>query len=134
MNNVNLIGNLGADVELRQTQSGKAVCSFDIAVRDFENTHWITIVAWGKTAELVAQYMRKGSKIGVSGRLQVRSWEDQNGNKRKSVEVVAERVDFCDSNPNAQGGGQAAYQNSARPDVYSEDFEEITEGDDSLPF
>ena len=100
MNTAILTGNIGTDVELKTTQSGKSVCSFNLAVKDSFNkdhTDWITIVCWNKTAELVAQYTKKGSKIGVDGRISTRSYEDKQGNKRTAFEVVANSVEFLDS-------------------------------------
>ena len=142
LNSITVGGRLTRDVELRQTPAGVSVASFTIACdRDIKNkatgereTDFIDIVAWRSTADFAARFFSKGRVAIVKGRLQIRNWEDQSGNKRRTAEIVAENIYFGDSNPNAQGGGQAAYQNSARPDVYSEDFEEITEGDDSLPF
>lgn len=108
MNICILIGRLVRDPELKITNSGKAVCSFSVAVdRGFKDqdgnkqTDFIDCVAWGKTAENLATYMSKGSQVAVDGRLQVRSYEAQDGSKRKAVEVVAERIEFIGSKPKA---------------------------------
>ena len=94
LNNVNLMGRICNEIELRRTASGTAVTSFTLAVdRDFKNsagekeTDFFDIVCWNNTAEFVSQYFRKGMMAVVSGRLQGRSWTDKDGNKRKTVEV-----------------------------------------------
>ena len=103
MNKATLIGRLAADPELRQTGSGIAVTSFTIAVdRPYtkgsdRQTDWIDIVAWRSTAEFAAKWFTKGMQVAVSGKIQTRTWEDKQGNKRKSVEVVADEVFFADS-------------------------------------
>ena len=98
MNTVALIGRVGQDPQVRNTGGGKTVANFSLAVDegfgDRKVTHWIPVVAWEKTAELISQYVSKGSQLAVEGRLQVRSWEDRDGNKRQTTEVVANRVDF----------------------------------------
>ena len=107
LNKVLLIGNVTADLELKQTTAGKSVCSFSIAVnRPFvsedpnaQNVDFINIVTWGKQAEFVAAYFSKGDPIYVSGRLQVRSWTDNDGNKRYSCEVIADEVSFVRPKP-----------------------------------
>lgn len=106
MNKVTMIGRFAADPELRKTSSDISVTSFTIAVdRPFSKgsdrqTDWIDIVAWRNTAEFVCKYFSKGDPIVIEGSLQTRMWEDQNGNKRKSVEVVADDVEFV---PKAKG-------------------------------
>ena len=97
MNTCNLIGRLGADPELRYTKSGSSVCNFRLAVDGpKDRTDWLSIVAWGATAEGCAQYLQTGSLVGVTGRVQSRSWETQDGQKRTSVEVSAYNVQFLD--------------------------------------
>lgn len=108
MNKMALIGRLTADVELRTTQSGKNVCSFVVAVDRPGNdagADFITCVAWEKTAELIARYFRKGSKIGLTGRVTTRNWEDKDGHKRKETEVMVESFDFCEKAENGQNPG-----------------------------
>lgn len=106
LNRVTLMGRLVADPELRSTASNLSVCSFRIAVdRDYKKgdqkeTDFIDIVAWRSTAEFVANYFNKGRMIAVDGRLQIRPWEDKDGNKRFATEVVADNVYFGDSRPN----------------------------------
>jgi len=114
MNKVFLMGNLTRDPELRQMPGGMAFCSFGMAInRQFqsargetrEETCFVDIETWGRTAEIVAQYMRKGRPIFVEGRLRFDQWDDrETGKKRNRLTVRAERVQFVDSNP--QGGQQ----------------------------
>ncbi len=115
VNKVILIGNLGRDPELRYTQGGQAVASFSIATtenftkksgeRD-ERTEWHRIVAWGRTAELCAQYLSKGRSVYIEGRLQTREWENKEGQKQRTTEVVAQTVQFL-GGPRGQGAGPA---------------------------
>ena len=99
LNKVILMGRLTADPELRHTQSNIPVTSFTLAVeRTFgqdKQTDFLDIVAWRNTAEFVSKWFRKGMLVAVSGRIQTRSWEDAQGNKRKAVEVVADEVFFA---------------------------------------
>ncbi len=102
MNNVCLVGRLTRDPELRSTKSGTPVCSYTLAVdRQYKSdgqptADFISIVSWEKAAEFVANYFTKGMRVFVVGRLQVRQWEDQEGNKRYSTEVVSNQVGFAD--------------------------------------
>lgn len=101
LNKVILMGRLTADPELRHTQNNIPVASFSLAVnRTFgqdQQADFLDIVAWRKTAEIVSQWFSKGMLVAVSGRLQTRTWEDKQGNKRKAVEVVADEVFFAES-------------------------------------
>jgi single-strand DNA-binding protein len=108
MNQVALVGRLGRKPELRYTQQGTAVCTFSIAVDNGQgkDADWFDIVAWQKLAETCAQHLDKGRQVAVSGRLQTRSWETQDGQKRKAVEVVAGRVDFIGPKSEATGSGE----------------------------
>ncbi len=102
INRVVLIGRMVKDPELRYTQSGSSVANFSIAnTRTYsvsgekkEYTSFFNCIAWGKLGEAIAQYCKKGQRIGIEGRLQQRSWDDQNGQKRSSVEVVVENFQF----------------------------------------
>ena len=144
------MGRLVADPELRSTASNLSVCSFRIAVdRDYKKgdqkeTDFIDIVAWRSTAEFVANYFKKGRVIAVDGRLQIRPWEDKDGNKRFATEVVADNVYFGDSRPGGAGGNNGGYSQApaygAPAGGYSapvggpSDFAEIDEEDGDLPF
>jgi single-strand DNA-binding protein len=100
LNRVVLIGRLGRDPELRYTPSGIPVCSFSIAVdrpqaanaQGERETDWIDIVAWRQRAEFAANYLSKGRLVAVDGRLQIRSWNAQDGTKRKTAEVIADEL------------------------------------------
>ena len=112
LNHITIIGRLTRDPELRRTGSGIAVASFTVAVdRDFggrdggeKETDFIDCVAWRQTGEFVSKYFTKGRMIVVSGRLQIRSWTDKEGNKRRTAEVVADNCYFGDSKRDDQGG------------------------------
>ena len=112
VNKAILIGNLGADPELRYTQSGTPVASFSVATtrrwkgqdgQQQEETEWHRIVAWQRLAEICNEYLHKGSKVYVEGRLQTRKWQDQSGNDRYTTEIVAQDVQFL--TPRGEGGG-----------------------------
>lgn len=112
VNKVILIGNLGADPELRYTSGGQAVADLRVATsrrytdRDGgqkEDTQWHRVVVWGKQAEHCKEYLSKGRQIFIEGRLQTRSWEDRDGNKRYTTEVVAQTVQFLGGG--GRGGG-----------------------------
>ena len=122
LNKIFIMGRLTRDPELRRTQSGIPVTSFSLAVdRDYKSqsgekeTDFIDVVAWRSTAEFVAKYFTKGRMAVVEGRLQIRDWQDKDGNKRRSAEVVADNVYFGDSRPaggntgSSYGGGESAY-------------------------
>ena len=145
LNRIVLMGRLTRDPELRRTQSGTAVVSFSIACdRDYaaqgaeRETDFIDIVAWRGTAEFVEKYFSKGRMIVVGGRLQIRNWQDKEGNKRRSAEVVADNVYFGDSKRDSQSGGDYAPPAYGSPaESYtapaSGGFAEIEE-DGELPF
>lgn len=129
LNHIVIMGRLGKDPELRRTQSGVAVATFNVAVdRDFKDkatgqraTDWITCVAWRSTAEFVEKYFAKGSQVLVAGRLQMREWTDKDGNKRISAEVQAENVYFA--GPKTEGGQRELPE-----------FEVMDDDDPDMPF
>ena len=141
LNCVTLIGRLCTDVELRTTATGKSVANFRIAVdRSFvkageqREADFITIVAWGSTADFVSRYFSKGSMIAIQGSIQTRNYEDNNGNKRTAFEVVAKEVSFCGGKN--ENSSTAPAQTSSAP-TYSpapDDFEEIDDEDVFPPF
>jgi single-strand DNA-binding protein len=103
VNKVILIGNLGQDPELRSTTGGQSVCSLRVATAEKfkdkdgswqERTEWHSVVVWGRQAETVNQYCRKGRQLYIEGRLQTRKWQDKNGQDRYTTEIVAENVRF----------------------------------------
>lgn len=133
LNKIVIQGRLTKDPELRRTQSGTAVASATVAVdRDFKNqdgnrdTDFIPIVAWNGTGEMLAKYFSKGRMIVVEGRLQLRDWTDNDGNKRRTAEIVANSVYFGDSK--RDGGDNPGYAPAP-----SGDFAEV-EADGDLPF
>ena len=162
LNKIFLMGRLARDPELRRTQSGTPVVSFRLAVdRDFKDkatgersTDWIDVVAWRQTAEFVSRYFTKGRMAVVEGRLQMRDWTDEDGNKRTSAEVVADNVYFGDSKRDGDGGGyssgygQGGYAPAgggygAAPsapsgfggsDRETDQFAELSDDDGDLPF
>lgn len=123
INKVFLIGNLGADPELRKTDFGNPVCNFRIATTEVwnskqtgerqERTEWHRIVVWGKSAEHCGEYLKKGRSCHVEGRLQTRDWEDKDGNKRYTTEIIADRVTFLG------GRDDVDYQSAVHADKYS---------------
>lgn len=153
LNKVLLIGNLTRDPEVRYTPQGTAVCDISIAVnrkwRDNQNNPqeevtFIDITVWGKTAELVGQYLKKGSSACFEGRLAQETWEDKTtGQKRSKIKVVADQVQFLGS-PNRDGGqpqAQAPRQQSGTAparrtaaDAADDAMNERQTGDDDIPF
>lgn len=129
LNNITIMGRLVKDPELKMTNNGIAVTSFAIACeRDFAEggekiTDFIDITAWRTTAEFISKYFSKGSMIAINGRLQIRTWVDQNGNNRKNAEVVADKVYFAESKKADKGEDRFNEQK----------FIELTDEDD-LPF
>lgn len=148
LNRIIIMGRLTKDPELRRTQNGTAVTSFSLAVdRDYKSqsgekeTDFIDVVAWRSTAEFICQYFSKGRMAVVEGRLQLRDWKDQNGNNRRSAEVVADNVYFGDSKRDSAPAG-GAMPGSAPAGGYGRApaggmpsaFAEIDEEDGELPF
>ena len=161
LNHITIMGRLTRDPELRRTGSGIAVASFTVAVdRDFggrdggeKETDFIDCVAWRQTGEFVSKYFTKGRMIVVSGRLQIRSWTDKDGNKRRTAEVVADNCYFGDSKRDSEGGssfggntyGGNSYGNygalsgsiggySAPAGAPASDFAMLDDDDAQLPF
>ena len=115
LNKITMMGRLTRDPKLCHTQSGNSVVSFTLACdRDFaaqgaeKETDFIDVVAWRNTADFVSKYFSKGRMAVVAGRLQIRNWEDKDGNKRKTAEIVAESVYFGDSKRDGQNASAAA--------------------------
>lgn len=142
VNKVILVGNLGKDPEVRHLENGTAVANFPIATSEsykdregnrVDQTEWHNVVVWRKLAEIAQSYLKKGSQIYLEGKLRTRSWDDQQGNKRYTTEVVADTFTMLgkrEDSQNTQGGGNyntpastpAAPQNNA------------VEEEDDLPF
>ena len=153
LNHIVIMGRLTRDPELRRTGSGVAVASFSLAVdRDFggrdggeRETDFIDCVAWRQTGEFVSKYFTKGRMAVVSGRLQIRSWTDKDGNKRRTAEVVADNVYFGDSKREGEAtGSYGAYAAPApaapsfggysAPAAPASDFAMLSDDDAQLPF
>src|SRR5690606_12525547 len=146
-NKVILMGNLTRDVEVRTTTSGQNVASFSLAVtrswrgqdgQQNEQTSFINCVAWGKAGEIIAQYTSKGSSLLVSGRLDQRSYEDKDGNKRQAVEVVVEDFNFTggrgDNAGSNAGTGSPAPSSNKSNDVVIEDIDDKPIDLSEIPF
>ena len=114
LNKVMIIGNLGSNPEKRYTQGGQAVTNFNVATNERwtdrdgkpqERTEWHKVVVWGKQAETCEKYLAKGRSVYVEGRLQTRDWQDKDGNKRYTTEIVAQNVQFLSGGAGGGGGG-----------------------------
>jgi single-strand DNA-binding protein len=138
MNKVILIGNLTRDPELTTAGStGISVCRFGLAVnRRFTNkdgnreVDFFNITAWRGLGENCAKFIKKGSKVGVTGEVQIRSYDDKDGNKKTAIDIVADEVEFLDRKGDSNGGGSGDY--SAPAGTGSDEMRPVT--DDSLPF
>lgn len=145
VNKVILVGNLGSDPELRNTSGGTSVCEFRLATNESwkgkdgqtqDRTEWHRVIVWGRLGENCGKYLAKGRQVYLEGRLQTRSWEDKEGNKRYTTEIVARDVQFLG------GGGAGAKGGSDDPPPPSEDFGAASGGgggfgaapDDDIPF
>lgn len=135
VNKAILIGNLGADPEIKYTPSGTAVANFSLATHEQwtnkdgekgERTEWHRIVAWGRLGEICGEYLKKGSPVYIEGRIQTRSWEDRDGNKRYTTEIVAQAMQMLGS---ARKDGQARSSEERYPVE-----EPISIPDDDIPF
>ena len=124
LNKAMIIGNLGRDPEMRYTPSGQAVTQFTVAVnRNYkdaqgerqEETEWFRVVAWGQQAEFAAEYLRKGAKVFVEGRIQTRQWEGQDGQKRYTTELVANTIQNLERRPREDAGEQGGGIENSRP-------------------
>jgi single-strand DNA-binding protein len=117
LNKVMIIGNLGADPELRTTTNGTGVCELRMATNESwfdkasnerkQRVEWHRVIVWGKSGENCAKYLSKGSKAFVEGRIQTREWQDKDGNKRYTTEIVANSVQFLSTKGSAGGGSHA---------------------------
>ncbi len=139
LNVVAIMGRLVASPELKTTNSGKSVCSFRIAndsgykdASGQNQTNWLDVTAWGKTAEFICKYFPKGSMIALDGRLQTRQYQDKNGNNRTAVEIVANNANFTGSKESTHPAAEnPAQRPAAVPDV---DYAPIDDADGDLPF
>ena len=149
INSVVIMGRLTHEPELRTTPSGISVIKFNVACDrnktksgEEKKTDFIDCTAWRQTAEFIARYFHKGSMIAIEGSIQTDSFTDKDGNKRKSVQVVADQVSFCGSkaeNGSQESPKQTSNTNNSQPAQTNvvkdnDDFEEIIDDDDDLPF
>lgn len=146
LNVIAIQGRLAADPEMRQTTTGKRVCTFRIAcdrgrkdANGNSQTDWIPCTAWEKTAEFIYKYFQKGSMIAVDGRLQSRQYQDKNGQNRIAVEIVANNVNFCGSKESTSTAPQNAAQRPAAPSQRTQgepdaDYAPIDDDEGDLPF
>ena len=140
MNRSVIVGRLTKDVDLRYTQNGKAVGNFTLAVnRPFRNQQtndydadFINCVAWGKQAENLAQYMKKGSQVGVDGRIQTRTYEDKDGKTVYVTEVVADNIQFLESKKSNNQNNEPQQQQENNP--FEGNAEQLDIDDSDLPF
>jgi single-strand DNA-binding protein len=140
LNKVMLIGNLGKDPELRYTTSGVAVATFSLATNESwkdqdgnlqERTEWHNIVAWKKLAEICGEWLKKGKKVYIEGRIQTRSYDDKNtGAKKYITEIVAENMIMLDGRP----GGEAAGSQGSSASANSEPATPVAGVESDLPF
>jgi len=141
LNRVILIGRLVADPEFRVISSGIPVANFRIAVdRNFKNaqgeieTDFITVVVWRKQAEIVSKNLQKGRLVAVDGRLQIRQYQNSEGQNRTASEVVADRVQFLDRPRSAQSGDSGSYDQTTPPPGSGEDSPASDQAGEDLPF
>ena len=136
MNTVNLTGRLTNDVELKTTPNGKSVCSYTLAVnrpKVKDKTDFIYCVTWNQGAEYLGKYAHKGDKVGITGMVTSRRWQDQNGNNRVSIEVVTDTVEIL-NNASNNGGQATTNQNGFTNHAAAQDgFETIVVTED-IPF
>ena len=144
VNKVILLGNLGRDPELRYTPGGQPVANFTVATNESwtkkdgsgreERTEWHRIVAWGRTAELCAQYLAKGRTVYIEGRLQTREWENKEGQKQRTTEIVANTVQFIGGGAGGGAPRSAPAGGGAPPTSGSGGFDGGPPPDDEIPF
>lgn len=145
INKVIIVGNLGKDPELRYTPQGQAVVNFPVATSENwtdkggqkqERTEWHKIVVWGKLGELCSKYLSKGRKAFIEGRLQTRAWDDKEGQKRYTTEIVANNVQFLDSaaGSGAERSSSHGGQSDTDPFGQAPDFDQAPSASDDIPF
>lgn len=142
VNRVTLLGNLGADPEAKKTASGQSITLFNLATSNAwtnregqrqEHTEWHRVVVWGKLAETCAEYLSKGKKVYVEGRLQTRSWEDDKNQKRYTTEIVASQVLFLGSPSERRSSETSSYTKEPAFDSESSNKESTAPAED-IPF
>lgn len=142
LNRITVMGRFTRDPELRKTNSGLSCANFSLAVeRDIANsqtgkreTDFIDCVAWRATADFVSKYFRKGSMAVVSGRLQIRTWQDKNGNNRRTAEIVTDNIYFGSSKKDSQGSAASDYSPPVPVSDPMAEYPELTGEDEGFPF
>lgn len=144
VNKVILVGRLGKDPEVRYTPSGAAVANFSLATDESwkdksgekqQRTEWHNVVAWNKLAEICGQYLNKGKLVYIEGKLQTREWDDKDGNKRRTTEVVASEMVMLGSKAEGGGsGGSGGHRESPRQPVQVAETPDPGITDDDIPF
>ncbi|HWO18333.1 MAG TPA: single-stranded DNA-binding protein [Kofleriaceae bacterium] len=131
VNKVILVGHLGADPDMRYTPSGQGVCELRLATSESwndkngqrqERTEWHRIVVWGKRAEVCSKYLAKGRQVFVEGRIQTRTYDDKDGNKRYITEIIANDVQFLGGGRDGGGGGGRSRSDDGSPPPSDNDF------------
>lgn len=126
LNKVMLIGNLGRDPEIRYTQGGTAIATFNVATTERfkgkdgqmqDQIEWHRIVAWSRLAEICGEYLKKGSKVYIEGKLQTRKWTDQNGGEKYTTEVIAREMKMLSPRGGSDQGSVGGYQEPQFPDA-----------------
>lgn len=126
VNKVILVGRLGTEPEVRNTPNGQQVATLSLATSETwmkdgkkeEKTEWHRVILWGKQAELAQKYLKKGRMVYIEGKLQTRSWEDKQGQKRYTTEIVGNTMQFIDGGSNRDSGDSAPYVEGAHSDSY----------------
>jgi len=139
VNKVILVGRLGRDPELRRTQSGKAVANFSLATDSQGSTEWHRIVVWDRLAEICDQYLHKGKQVYIEGRIQTREWDDRDGNKRYTTEIVAYTMQMLGSRDDdfrSETAHEAVESGGAEQEEKEDKMETVKVGitDDDIPF
>lgn len=152
MNSINIIGRLTAEIELRRTQTGKAVATYSLAVRrprTKDTTDFLNVVTWEQGAEYLAKYAHKGDTVAVNGMLTARQWNDNDGRKRTSFEIVSEGVELLSSKKSSDGSSNTTYGHNSQqsqpsyaqqnfqqsqPCYSQQNFQQIDVPDAQLPF
>ena len=141
VNKVILVGNLGKDPEIRHLENGTAVANFPIATSEIykdkegsrvEQTEWHNVVVWRKLAEIAENYLKKGSQIYLEGKLRTRSWDDQQGNKKYTTEVVADSFTMLGKREDSQAGTNS--MSTATPNNNLKEANKPIKEEDDLPF
>jgi single-strand DNA-binding protein len=143
LNKVMLIGHLGKDPEIRYTPEGTAVATFSLATSENwtdksgskqEHTEWHTIVAWNKLADLCKRFLTKGRQVYIEGRIRSRDWNDRDGNKRKTTEIVATQMVLLGSRQQSSDAGMQSMDSAGRPQESEQAFGDAGITDSDIPF